>query len=826
MLSKKARVSILRSTCLFVLAILLVSMSAYAQKGTIRGTVKDPAGNNLVGATVVVYDTAGNKLHTTLTGEKGDFSVSVNTARSSYLIVSYSQSASRTIFLNPTTGVYDLGPIRLEPLQYSLTEVVVQGKRSPVNFKVDKQVYRAAQFNSAANGNAVDVLKNLPSVSVNGQGEISMRGAGSFQVMINGRPAVGDPALILSQLSASSIENIEVITTPGASYDADGKSGIINIVTKNAVEGGWMLQSSAMYGAPPVKNFDNKRNSDPQRYSIDITAAYRKNRWDISTGLNWLRNDMAGYREGDVYTEINGMRTHFPSSGERSFKRYNYGGRIAVGYQTSAGNRWDAGFYMGKRYQNRVADLTYINTHTNLATNATTAFSYYNENTQEKQGVFTLANLGYDQKLSSTARLAVSAQYEGAALDGLTTNLNLAYKGSGTIYQETRNPSTNPLQAFRLRTDLTQKTRNGTLQAGYQFRRDSQSGDFTYYYKDLGSNVFLVDPQFTSSVKVTNLIHAGYVQHSAKRGRLFHQEGLRLEHQTRELLFSLANDQRRMVLTSLFPSFLLRYDMEKRTLLKAAYSRRVKRTNNYELNPFPEREHSETLEQGDPDLLPELMCTWELGIEKNWPKAMFFATLYFQDIRNPIQRVNKVFNDTILNRVFTNAEKATQVGLEMNLTATVAKSWQMVLGGNIYRYDIRGKLFGGTIPVSNASWVYSINSTQTFTLSPRMVLQFTVNYLSQRATAQGEDGKFLTPHLSLKRTSSNQRWSYQLQWLNIDMGMYQSNRQRITTRGSNFYSTTNYIYEPDQLQFSVNFNLTRKNRKISLPASEMAEKEF
>lgn len=125
MLSKKTSGSILRLTSFFILAILLVPMGSYAQKGTIRGTVKDAAGSNLVGATIVVYDTAGNKLHTTLTDNKGDFSVAVNMARSSYLIISYSQSASRTFFIKPTTGVYDLGPIRLEPLQYSLTEVVV-----------------------------------------------------------------------------------------------------------------------------------------------------------------------------------------------------------------------------------------------------------------------------------------------------------------------------------------------------------------------------------------------------------------------------------------------------------------------------------------------------------------------------------------------------------------------------------------------------------------------------------------------------------------------------------------------------------------------------
>jgi hypothetical protein len=101
-----------------------------------------------------------------------------------------------------------------------------------------------------------------------------------------------------------------------------------------------------------------------------------------------------------------------------------------------------------------------------------------------------------------------------------------------------------------------------------------------------------------------------------------------------------------------------------------------------------------------------------------------------------------------------------------------------------------------------------------------------MNYLSLRATAQGEDGAFLTPNLSLKKTSKDNRWNFQLQWLYMDAGLGISNIQRITTRGENFYTTTNYIYEPDQIQFSLGFNLSKKNRKLSLPVSEVAEKEF
>ncbi len=188
--------------------------------------------------------------------------------------------------------------------------------------------------------------------------------------------------------------------------------------------------------------------------------------------------------------------------------------------------------------------------------------------------------------------------------------------------------------------------------------------------------------------------------------------------------------------------------------------------------------------------------------------------------------MNKVFNDTILNRVYTNAGMATQTGFETNLTLQLTKWWQFIAGGNIYKYQVEGSIFNGSIAVNNSSWVYSINSTQSFTLPQNWTMQLSVNYLSLRATAQGEDSRFITPHFTVKKTTKDKRWYAQVQWLYIDAGMKISNRQRITTFGTDFFTTTNYIYEPDQLQLSIGFNLARKNRKINLPVSEMGEKEF
>jgi len=161
---------------------------------------------------------------------------------------------------------------------------------------------------------------------------------------------------------------------------------------------------------------------------------------------------------------------------------------------------------------------------------------------------------------------------------------------------------------------------------------------------------------------------------------------------------------------NLFPSFNLLYTFNNNWNLKAGYSKRVQRNNNFELNPIPEREHSETLEQGDPDLLPQMIDLVEFGVNHLFSKGTFFATIYFQNIQNPIQRVNSVYADTILNRVFTNVDRARLFGIEMGTNFKLSLWYNLYFGANMYNYKINGGLnvLGATSTVNNSNWVYSL----------------------------------------------------------------------------------------------------------------------
>ncbi|MCX6299176.1 MAG: TonB-dependent receptor [Bacteroidetes bacterium] len=708
-----------------------------------------------------------------------------------------------------------------------LKEVIVSGK-SPASFnKIDKQSYKSAQFESAKGGSAIDVLKNLPSVTINGQGDIAIRGSTGFLVLINGKAILTDAQTVLSQLPANTIDNIELITAPSAKYDADGKAGIINIITKKGTNDGMGLVLNMQDGLPSTTNYHNLEN--PIRFGGDITLNVKQKKWDISIGTNFLRNDVNGRRDGDVFTKnfLNNTITRFPSSGERSFDKYNYAARATISYAASANDIITVGFFAGKKFQARRADILYNNSTSNLNTNALIRqYTYFNSNVQTKEGNFDLGNIDYTHTFKNKSFITATALVEHAKLYGNTINKNLDYPAKTNTLQEVYNPYVNPIDGYRFKLDYTTQIGSGKLESGYQFKHDIQDGQFDYFVTP--ATVQLDAARFKGSAKATNQINSFYSQYSGKQNKLQYVAGLRYEYATRVVNLSHEQNAHNLNLSNLFPSANLLYTVNGFWNVKAGYSKRVQRNNNFELNPIPEREHSETLEQGDPNLLPQFVDLVELGLNHNFSIGNFFSTIYFQNIKNPLQRVNSVYADTILNRLFTNAERARLVGIEFGTNVKLAKWCTVYLGDNLYQYTIDGGLnvLGTQSIVDNNGWVYAINSNASADLGKKWLLQANVNYTSKKPTAQGEDSRFLVPNTSLKKSFKDGRYAISLQWQNMNMGFMNSNQQRITTFGKDFYTTTNYTYETDVFLINFSFNLNKLSSKNKLPISEIGEKEF
>ena len=812
--------------------LLLQPVLLLAQETVIYGTVTDKlSGRPLPYASVALYHASdSNLISGVLSGGDGGFSLRPAKGGQFYLKIRFVgyQTATVSSFAVADGQQLDLGALSIRPDERMLKEIEVAGKRMDNYNQIDKQVYSADQFEGAKGGSALDVVKNLPAVSVNGQGEISLRGTTGFLVLIDGKPVLISSETALRQIPANAVAHIELITAPSAKYDPDGKAGIINVTTKQGAVDGVTLVANVQGGLPSTTDFDNLEK--PIRFGGDLTLDYKKGKWNIAAAMNYSRNDVAGFRLGNVYTkntDLNYM-TYFPSEGERSFDKYNYGGRFSVGFRPDKNNSFAVGLFRGKRFQARLADIHYHNSRKRIGEQQPfQQYQYYNSNLQTKEGTFTLASLDYTHSFSEKSSLSASFLYENDNFYGDTKNRNLVSDkpGADTI-QYVFNPYKKPITGYRAELDYSVALGKGKLETGYQFRHASQDGWYDYQ----------VDPEpatpaperFVGTATAENQIHAVYTQYSSKAGHLSYVGGLRYEYATRTVRLSYDPKPHNLYLSNLFPSANLLYTFNDHWKLKAGYSRRIQRTNNNQLNPIPEREHSETLEQGDPDLLPEFVNLSEIGLTRTLNKGSVFVTLYHQGIKNPIQRVNSVYNDTILNRVYTNAEKARLFGLEMGADVQMTKWWNLYLGGNLYNYEISGALdiLGETAPVQNSAWVYVIHFNAEFQLAPSWSLQTNANYLSERPTAQGKDSRFLSPNLSVKKTFLDDKIAVSLQWQNMDLGFMGSNAQRITTWGPDFYTTTNYIYETDVLLINLRFHLNKRDQHVKLPKSEFGEQAF
>ncbi len=816
----------------FILVSLFCGFTAFAGTARIQGLVKDASSaDRLEYASVALYRVSDNSLvNGTITGKQGSFSFE-NLDANNYFIkvqfLGYENKQTESFTLKNGESL-ELGEIAISPSSQLVNEVAVTGTKINALNRLEKQTYSASQFESAKGGSAVDVLKNMPSVSVNGQGEISMRGSSGFLLLINGKPVLGDPQNMLSQLPANSIKNVELITSPSAKFDPDGKGGIINITTIQGTAdlSGWSI--NLQQGFPSTTTYNNLRT--PIRFGGDINYTYQKGKWDISAGVNYTRNDLTGFREGNVYTiNFQGNTINkFPSNGERSYYKYNYAGRASIAYTADKNNIFTVGVFAGKRYQERDANLFYTNSQSVYDTKASIySLHYYNKNNQIKEGTFTLGNFDYTHKFADQSALTFSALYEYDDLWGNTFNRNMD-KPDGNVIQFVQNPYSKPVDGYRLKLDYSAKLGNGKLETGYQFRNDSQDGFFDYIITPANPNQPNLN-QFKGTAVSKNQINSLYAQYSAKIDKFEYVAGLRYEYSKRSVVLSTDPATHNLNLSNLFPSVSALYSITDGLKVKAGFSRRIERQSNNQLNPIPEREHSETLEIGDPDLKPELINLAELGLIKTFTKGSVFGTAYYRASKDPMQRVNSIYADTILARVYTNVEKASALGFELGGNIQPVKGWSLYLGGNLYKQKYTGNpiVFGQKIILDpKDDWVYSINMNTNVNFSSTLSMQANLNYLSVHPTAQGEDSRFLSPNLSVKKSLFKNKMTASIQWQNIDLGMHESNRQRITTWGTNFYTTTNYIYETDVVMLNLSFNLNKKNNNAKLPQSEFGEKEF
>lgn len=808
----------LRFLLLFTGLFFLLQVSS-AQELTIKGKVLDDATKQPIAyASVELWSNDSVLLTGVATDKEGRFSLTGSVEKRPFLKVGFIGYQPFVITPQFAKGGREINmqDIFLTTAAGTMQNVVIQGQRRSASVQIDKQVISAKQFQTAQNGTGLDVLQKLSSVTVTNEGEIALRGSTGFVVFINGKRSNREPAEVLSQLPANSIESIEVITSPSAKYDADGKTGIINIITKKATSEGWSLSMNGMVSA--IK---------PPRYGGDFLLTYGAKKWSGYAGADYRRYDIRGRRIGTVRTLYHDSLTYMPSDGARNFLEYQYSFRAGASYTPNAANVFNLSLYAGKKRSDRTANLHYNEygepgPH-NLYDNnfRTSPFPFYNHNLFSRVGEFKTIDLDYTHAFANKSRLSLLGLYEHSVLGGPLNNQDY-YEGIVSLYQDEVSNERSPLNGVRLQADysfpITDKINFTT---GYQFRHLNENGYFDYARLDTTTNgTYFKDPAFNDTIRLRQQVHAGYVQIDGRIKNLSYGVGLRAEYMDRSLKGQIDPTNYVYNKVNWFPSVQALWSVGKQKKLRFGYSKRIEWANVKMLSPFKNHRHEETIELGDPTLRPEISNVLELSYNRTWKKVDVTATMYRNTVQDKVFRVNDIYTRTIVFRGYTNAGNATSTGLELATGIKLTDWWRVNVSGNVYDYRISGSY--KNTPVNQTSTNYNGNASTTVDVSKRLRFQWDFVYTSNTVTSQGHDTKLFLSNAGGRYSIWNKKGYVGLQVNNI----FNTNAQTIITQGPDFYSSTEYVKYDQAVQLSIGWQMNNNGKKAKTVKTDYGEKDF
>jgi outer membrane receptor protein involved in Fe transport len=753
----------------------------------------------------------------TTTDESGAFDLTANTADSIQIRIQYIgfNPFDTIIRANQQNSKYSF-VFSLTPQSFVLREVQVNADKTTSTVHIDKQSFNAAKLGNSTSGTGLDVIQHLPSVTVNSEGQILMRGNAEFLVTINGKFTNQSPADVLSMLPANTIENIEIISSPSASLDAEGKAGIINIVTKRNLNKGWGVVING-----------NLSNINPDRYGSDLTYYNSSLKFNSYITLNYRQYNIGGYRKGALRTIFQDTITYSPSFGERPTKDKTYGIRAGTGYSINKTATLNAGVYYGYKESDRTAELHYtqyadsqqpLNLYHDFGGSVPENL-FYNQNVFVRTGKFFTSSTDFTKSFSNKNKLSLLAIYEYSILGGPLTNQNTDEINKDLLLKE-RSDENSPLNAWRLQADYSFFINElSSLETGYKWNTVHHEGHFDFERLNLNTSIWENDPEFNDDLDLTQTINAGYVQLNGKYKQIKYNVGLRAEYMYRQLSHLQGDETIKLTQLDLFPSFQVFWNLKKAQILKLAYSKRIDRPTTKALSPFKNHRHSEAIWIGDPHLLPEISHNIELSYAKTYNKSSLSLTAYYKYTSNVIFRTNESYNRITLLTLLTNAGNSNSTGIEMITEKELTKWLHLYLSANAYYFTI-GDIKNSTVNSAN-SVNYNWNINMSIHLFPKLNVQWDATYVSKTITAQGNDTRLFLSNIGLKY-SLNKNITFDLLFQNI----FNTNIQTITTYTDKFYSPIEYTKYDRIVQLSFSMLLNEKGKSNKTLKTEYGEKDF
>ncbi|KAA3605850.1 MAG: TonB-dependent receptor [Calditrichaeota bacterium] len=776
---------------LLLLLSLLIS-TAFAQQGSrkpkmrITGKIVDSSSKTpLEYANVVLYNKSDSLQVTgTTTDEKGEFRILASSGEY-FIEVFFIGYEEKKVGIPSNKSPITLGDIPLKNIAVFSDEVQIEAERSPVTSHIDKKVVNVSSQITSTSGNATDVLENVPSVAVDIDGNVSLRGSENFRVLIDGVPSVLESSEALQQIPASTIDRIEIITNPSVKYAPDGDSGIINII----------LKKGELSGTSGVVNLDGGTNKS---HGADFLINYRKKNYQFFLGADYKNNKRPGSVTNINRTTENGVNSYINSDGSSARNRKSMGVNLGTRINLTSNDILSLSTKIGNRSFGRASSLDYEQ-YSDLSENR---LYYQSEDEFKRSGNFYSVSTDYKHEFQKKGH-EISAQfvYNRRNADEQSTN-ELTDANNKIIDGQISNEIDDPTTSIETRLDyILPITEEGRLEIGTQtrFRLSEEETDLSVY--DTLQTAYILQDGSVRHTEYDQNIRSVYGLYANSGEKLGYQFGVRAEYTGRNISVEEDNSEFKINRWDFFPTAHFSYEFSKKSSFMTSYTRRIERPRGWYLEPFETWTDSYNVRRGNPSLKPENIDSFEMGYQTFIGNSSFSSEIYYRTSGNKIERVRSVYGENITLLSFANVGRDHSLGAEFMLNTGFASWWDVNFMLNLFNYRVKGELDGVSFDRNSNSWSSQVNNT--FKISKDIRFQLNSNYRSSTASAQGKNKGTLTFNSALKYNIIPKKLTATLQAKDI----FGSSKRESTTEGPGFYEFSSHDRDSPTILLNLSLNL-------------------
>lgn len=682
-------------------------------------------------ATISFFNKQLNKLVTGgISNEKGVFSIPVYTG---LYVISIEHISFKTIKIDKEiTASENIGVFNLELDTESLDAIEIISEKTTVDIRLDKKIYNVGKDLTVKGGSVSDVLDNVPSVTVDAEGNVALRGNDNVRILINGKPSglVGlNSTDALQQLPADAIEKIEVITSPSARYEAEGTAGILNIILKRSKLQGFNGSVTGNLGSPDAIGISGNINYRSKDINIFNTTSYQYR----ETLGKWLNN--VTYFDNNI-PDLNDQRNWT---------------NIRNGIFTNTGIEW---------YVNKTASITtsVVYRDHNNERNSINKLIQFNKISNTKSETL---RLDPEKEASKTIQYAFNFTKDFKKQDH---KLTFDFQYGDSNIDENSLITVNDIDSEIVKTLREQKNillksdyvipigKMSQIEMGYRGDFNTRITDFEVASFNTSSNTFLINKNLTNLFNFKQHITALYTQFGSKIDKFSYLLGLRFENTRITLDQPTTGDFKKKNLNGIFPTINLNYEFNENSSVSFGYNRRVRRPRSFMLNPFPSRSSVTNIFQGNPDLDPSYSSLLELGALHKLGKLTLASSIYYSHAIEVISFVSRLTGTTVIvdgeelpviQRGPVNLTEDERYGFELNVNYNPSRKWRINTDFNIFKFKRNGSFDAIDLSANNTTWTARL--TNKLTLPYNIDWQTNMNYRGPRKDAQNNrEGRFAT----------------------------------------------------------------------------------